>query len=849
MFESNSEDNVFRRRLMKEVAPGVPVHLSFYSPSVKVQVMHPAENLPGANGRYIGDAVTIEVVPEDAAAVERVREYVWHWEDYNAFTAVRKIDHLRRSVCPDSVQGVLERVRGVDKRAAAKTAEVLDYEELQDILLRGDFKTLARLPGMGEKRARAVVEFYDNERSGRRFLYAANRNDRFRGKPVITELDLEGDLEEQVWDHAVRARRLGNPDPLGPEEPPGHTTVRNANLLHPLPMTPSLMGRGVYYPEQIELFADTLRRVIVDGETLAGVDALRIQRGKLFHTTKMAGVGMKTRARVMASGLLDDEYTYDSLAAIPGVTQTQARTIADAGSLPLDEAPYVVFDVETTGSAAGKGGAITEFGAMKLVRGEVVDQFSTLVNPGRPIDPFVVRLTGITDRMVADAPSISEAMPRFEEFVEGCVLVGHNVHFDCSFVTAARGGVKLPNEVLDTLKLARCLVPGLKRYRLSSLVNHFGVRHAPNHRALSDAAATTEVFRRLLKLLSSAGVESVGEALAIRGGRGRIKPQKQHLASGVPNTPGVYYFIDKHGTTLYVGKAKDLKARVRTYFNGGDGRRKVGRLVEEVAEVRVKETESELHALILEAREIRRLLPRYNSVGRDDKGGWFIRLDTTEPYPLPERVPTKDSKDGVIHLGPYRSAGVLDACIEALGRIFPLKRCSGEEGICFYGQMGRCAPCIGMGRDDYRHLVVDEVVALLRGEGGEEHLAALVGERERLAGALEFEAAARLRDLIAGIDRIRLARAVVSADGVQAVVAASTEPGVVEVFVLFRGRLVAHEGFDAGDLAGLSRFAEGALARCEGAGEPPADGGEAGVEARVVAAYLKRRSAAIEAVR
>jgi hypothetical protein len=330
MFESNSEDNVFRRRLMKEVAPGIPVHLSFYSPSVKVQVMHPAENLPGANGRYIGDAVTIEFVPEDAAAVERVREFVWHWEVYNAFTAVRKIDHLRRSVCPESVQGVLERVRGVDKRAAAKTAEVLDFEELQEILVRGDFKTLARLPGMGEKRARAVIEFYDNERSEKRFLYAANRNDRFRGKPVITELDLEGDLEEQVWEHAARARRLGDPDPLSPEEPPGHTTVRNANLMHPLPMTPSLMGRGVYYPEQIELFAGTLRRVIVDGEKLAGVDALRIQRGKLFHTTKMAGVGMKTQARVFASGLLDDEYNYESLAAIPGVTETQAKTIADA---------------------------------------------------------------------------------------------------------------------------------------------------------------------------------------------------------------------------------------------------------------------------------------------------------------------------------------------------------------------------------------------------------------------------------------------------------------------------------------------------------------------------------------
>src|SRR5215212_11020430 len=128
MFESDLEDNVFRRRLMKEVAPGIPVHLSFYSPSVKVQVQSSAEQLLEANGRYVGDAVTVEFVPEDAAAVERVREYVWRWEEYNAFTAVRKINHLRRGVDPESVQGILEFVRGIDKRAATKAAEGIETD-------------------------------------------------------------------------------------------------------------------------------------------------------------------------------------------------------------------------------------------------------------------------------------------------------------------------------------------------------------------------------------------------------------------------------------------------------------------------------------------------------------------------------------------------------------------------------------------------------------------------------------------------------------------------------------------------------------------------------------------------
>jgi DNA polymerase-3 subunit epsilon len=151
-----------------------------------------------------------------------------------------------------------------------------------------------------------------------------------------------------------------------------------------------------------------------------------------------------------------------------------------------------------------------------------------------------------------------------------------------------------------------------------------------------------------------------------------------------------------------------------------------------------------------------------------------------------------------------------------------------------------------MDEEEYRHEVLDEIVALLRGEGGEEHLHALVLERKRLAQALEVEAAARLRDLIAGIERVRLARSVVSGDGAQAVVAPSTEPGVIEVFVLSEGRLVSHRGFEAGDSDALARFAEEALERQRAL---PDSGKEGSNEARIVAAYLRRRSGVVEAVR
>jgi len=553
------------------------------------------------------------------------------------------------------------------------------------------------------------------------------------------------------------------------------------------------------------------------------------------------------RARVEALVAGDVRFCWD---------ESGALLTADTLMLQLTEAPYVVFDVETTGSSATNGGAITEIGALKVVGGQVVDRFSTLVNPQRPIEPFVMRLTGITNRMVESAPPIAQVMPPFGEFVEGCVLVGHNVAFDCGFVGAAREKCGLPpleNPVLDTLKLARTLVPGLKRYRLASLVQHLGVREAPNHRALADAAATAEVFLKLLKFLKSAGVATVGEAATVKGsGKGRVAPQKGHLADGLPRTPGVYYFVDKNDVVLYVGKAKDIKARVRTYFNGGDGRRKIGRLVREAAEVRHTETGTELEALILESREIKRLLPRFNSAGRGDRPGWFLELPASEPFPVPRRASAETvPEDGAIRLGPYRSAGTLDACVEALGRIFPLRRCKGEPEEnggepCFYGQMGRCAPCIGMTPEEYRREVVDEIAALLRGEGGEEYLVALVGERDRLAGELEFEAAARLRDLISGIERVRLARSVVNSEGLSAVVAPSTEPGTVEAFALASGRLLAHSGFAPDDERGLVGFAQGALGEYERARlrpGPPSD------EARIVAAYLRRRQAPVEAVR
>ncbi|MCL6438658.1 MAG: DEDD exonuclease domain-containing protein [Rubrobacteraceae bacterium] len=513
--------------------------------------------------------------------------------------------------------------------------------------------------------------------------------------------------------------------------------------------------------------------------------------------------------------------------------------VVDLASLGLDEAEYVVFDLETTGSPAREGG-ITEIGAVRLRGGRIVEEFASLANPGHSIDPFVVRLTGITDEMVRGAPPAGEVASRFEGFAEGAVLVGHNVRFDCAFVEAAIGRT-LSNPALDTLRLARLLVPGLRRYRLASLADHFGIEQRPNHRALADASATAGVFLRLLPLLDEMGVTTVGEAASLR--RGRRRSKRYIIPRDLPHAPGVYYFVDRRGEVLYVGKAKDLRKRVGSYFGGGDGRRKVARLVEEAAGVRYRRTESELEALLLEAREIRRLLPRYNTAGRVERAGWYVRLDLSQRYPVPERVAAPGGGEEIV-LGPYGSAGMVDCCIEALGRIFPLRRCPDEgDGPCFYGQMGRCGPCSGMDEEEYRREVVQEIAALLRGRGGEEKLDALRRERDRLAARLEFEGAARLRDFILGIERLRATRAAIGSEGVCAVLSAASESGCVEAFAFRSGRLAGYRTFCLGEEEKVRRFARGVLGgrRVETVRGPD--------ELRIVVGYLRRRPSPLEVVR
>lgn len=163
-------------------------------------------------------------------------------------------------------------------------------------------------------------------------------------------------------------------------------------------------------------------------------------------------------------------------------------------SMDRDLVSFVVFDFETTG--IGKTEKITEIGAVRYEYGEKVGEFSRLVNPGRPIPPFVQQLTGITDEMVAGEPGIETLLPLFLDFAGDLPLIAHNAPFDCGFLfrEAEALGIAIKNPVVDTLRLARKVFPGLACYKLSYLTDYFCIAQEEAHRACCDADATARLY-------------------------------------------------------------------------------------------------------------------------------------------------------------------------------------------------------------------------------------------------------------------------------------------------------------------------------------------------------------------
>ena len=241
-----------------------------------------------------------------------------------------------------------------------------------------------------------------------------------------------------------------------------------------------------------------------NGEAMSSADAA----SRLFHFT----AGPHDRMSELLSRFIGNDSRFD-LTADGRIRLTgTGKSFRD-----LMNSSFVVVDLETTGTRTYKD-KITEIAAFRVRSGEVVERFESLVNPGRYITYDITKITGITNEMVQDAPTIEEVMPGFLEFLGEGFFVAHNAPFDHRFVNAAldeMGYGVLPNRVICTVKLSRKIFPGHKRYNLDALATRLGIVNRSRHRAAGDAAATAEVLKAILRTLPQREIFSVEQLLEI----------------------------------------------------------------------------------------------------------------------------------------------------------------------------------------------------------------------------------------------------------------------------------------------------------------------------------------------
>ena len=428
---------------------------------------------------------------------------------------------------------------------------------------------------------------------------------------------------------------------------------------------------------------------------------------------------------------------------------------------PLHETSFVVVDLETTGGSPTRGDRIIEIGAVRLVHGQVVARFQQLVNPGRTLPYFISRLTGITDDMLADEPPIESALEQFLGFAGTDILVAHNARFDMAFLNWTLRetlGQPIPQPHLCTLRLARRLLPEVRRHSLEALAGRFGIPVIDRHRALGDAIMTAEVLVHFLELLTARGISSVGQALALQyqasDGRRFICPLPRTRVERLPAAPGIYRFYDTAGCLLYVGKAKNLRQRVSTYLSNAAGHsRKTLDLIRHIHDVQESVTGSELEAALLEAEEIRRCQPPYNRLRKHLPRIAFLKLTVADVFPrlsLTSRLNGRTAR----YFGPFRSRAAAQQALDLLVRLYRLRTCAGrlhpavDFSPCFQGQVGACStPCTTrVDATEYQQQVAD-LVQFFDTESDAIPTALLL-LRDTHSRALRFEAAARVqRDL------------------------------------------------------------------------------------------------------
>lgn len=528
------------------------------------------------------------------------------------------------------------------------------------------------------------------------------------------------------------------------------------------------------------------------------------------------------------------------------------RTRAKATPQALADITFVVFDLETTGDAPAVG-AITEIGAVRLHGGRVTGEFQTLVNPGRPIQPFVVGLTGITDAMLRGAPTLDEALRDFLEFCGDAVLVAHNAQFDLGHLSAVHHmfhGAPLQRPAICTLKLARQLLPDLPHRNLDAVSAELGLGGADRHRALGDARITADVLSIFLERAAAEGVVRIDQLTELQHRAADGKPFVMHVPrerlQEVPLRPGVYHLLGEDGRLLYVGRAVRLRERLATYFtNARNHGVRTLELIRKTYDFRITETGSELAAALLEARNIRELKPPYNRQRRHLPRVGYLKLSVQNAFPrlwVTERL----LADNALYLGPFGTLADADRAHGVLTRRFGIRTCKEnlapavEVAPCILGTVGDCtAPCAARATTVAYAAQVARLRTLIAGD--DDQLAILRAEHTRLLAAHDFAAATRLRTEIDVLDDLQRRHRTLTWTVTEqnfAVLLPSAEHDAAQFFGILGGRLAVEARITAaGDLVAAASLVSERYARYQGT---PLDREDV-ESATILAAWLRDR--------
>lgn len=408
---------------------------------------------------------------------------------------------------------------------------------------------------------------------------------------------------------------------------------------------------------------------------------------------------------------------------------------------------YAIIDLETTGGQPTQD-RITEIAVFIHDGEKVVDEFSTLLNPGRPIPFFITQLTGINDDMVRDAPKFHEVARKIVEITEGCVFVAHNVRFDYSFLKKefADLGYNYSRKTLCTVRLSRSLIPGQPSYSLGKLCQNIGIPLHDRHRATGDAAATAILFGRLLNIskqaealaspgLSPADTLAAVDATAPSGQRPAKQPAARKIkavqeairtallppnitpekVASLPHEAGVYYFHNEQGEVIYVGKSINIYKRIQQHFAVDYKSRKSLEFKNSISDITWELTGSELVALLYESHEIKRLKPLYNRAQRRSvfPAGIFLRTDEQGYKHLYYgRADDHAESHPLIALGnQFKAKGFLFHKVAKFNLCQKLCDLYKTQGSCFDYQVHRCkGACIGLEPAEEYNKRVEEAI-------------------------------------------------------------------------------------------------------------------------------------------